>query len=247
MAEIYVGTSGFNYKHWKDGVFYPTGLAQSKWLEFYTRKFNSVELNVSFYRLPKLSTFEKWKSGVPVDFKFAVKGSRYITHIKRLNDVEESLKMFSERIAGLGNKASVVLWQFGANFKIDVLRLKVFCNLLNRDKVLRGIRHAFEFRSASWFTDSVYRELRKNNFSLVVADSKRWPKAEVLTADFVYLRFHGGVLFTSNYPRKELESWADKVKSWIGERDLYAYFNNDALGYAPKNAITFKALLRSKL
>src|SRR3990167_5093092 len=238
MAQAYIGTSGLNYSHWSNGVFYPAGLPASKWLSFYANTFNSVELNVTFYRLAKKLTFEKCAKETGENFVFAIKGSRFITHVKKLNNIEDSVGLFFENAAGLGKKLKIVLWQFGANFKINSQRLMDFCDVLRRNKIAKNLSHAFEFRSESWFCDEVYEILKKHNFALCLAHSNAWPNAKIVTANYVYLRFHGGeILFTSNYSKKELGKWAEKIKKWLGEgKDVYAYFNNDALGYAPKNA-----------
>lgn len=248
MSKVYIGTSGFNYGHWADGVFYPQGLAAAKWLSFYASKFNSVELNVTFYRLPERSTFEKWYKETPDNFVFAIKGSRFITHVKKLNNANDSVKLFFDNAAGLGQKLKIVLWQFGANFKINLERFGSFCDLLRKNKIAKNLSHAFEFRHESWFRDEVYGILKKHNFALCIAHSRAWPSEEVVTANYVYLRFHGGkILFTSNYSKKELVAWASKIKKWMGEgKDVYAYFNNDAMGFAPKNALTLHNLVLSR-
>lgn len=238
-----IGTSGYSYNHWWDGVFYPIDVKPGKWLEYYAKYFNSVELNVSFYRLPKKETFEGWRRRTPKDFRFVAKGSRFITHIKKLKDIEEPLEIFFENASGLEKKLAMVLWQLPPGMRVDIKKLEKFCKSLKKYK---KIRQAFEFRNISWFCEEVYEILHKHNFSLCIAHSGRWPVVEELTADFVYLRFHGGgdVLYSSNYTEKELKDWATKVKKWLKEgRDIYAYFNNDAYGYAVKNALRLKELI----
>lgn len=245
MAKVHIGTSGFNYSHWKDGVFYPKDLVQAKWLSFYASKFNSVELNVTFYRLPKRSVFGKWQSQTSRDFTFAVKGSRFITHVKKLKNVKDPVKIFFSEAQGLGQKLSVVLWQLPGNLRVNVEKLEDLAKILSRDKVAAGVRQAFEFRHESWFCGDIYKVLKKYNFALCIAHSNAWPSVEVVTADYVYLRFHGGrILFTSNYSKKELGVWAKKINKWISEgKDVYAYFNNDAMGYAIDNARTLGRLV----
>ncbi len=247
-GKVFVGTSGYNYPHWGGGVFYPTNLPQKNWLEYYAKYFDTVELNVTFYRLPKKETFEGWYRRTPPHFIFAVKGSRFITHVKRLSDCEEPLKLFFNRANGLKEKLGVVLWQLPPGLHLNLMRLENFCRLLREKKYSKNVRHAFEFRHQSWFCSTVYQLLEKEGFSLCIAHSNRWPSEEALTANFVYLRFHGGlVLYGSNYSYQELQEWADKAKSWlIGKRDIFAYFNNDAYGYALKNAIEFRQLLMEK-
>lgn len=246
--KTFIGTSGYNYPHWSDGVFYPQGLPQRKWLEHYMSFFNTVELNVSFYRLPKKSIFEGWRKRTPQNFTFVVKGSRFITHVKKLKDCEEPLKLFFNNAEGLKEKLGAVLWQLPPNLHANREKLEAFCKIIHRLRVSRSTRHCFEFRHASWFCKEIYNILRKYGFSLCIAHSKNWPCEELATFDFIYLRFHGGeVLYGSNYSEKELKNWASKAKYWMEKRkDMYAYFNNDARGFAIKNALRFKELLELK-
>lgn len=243
--KILIGTSGYSYSHWWDGVFYPKEVPQRKWLEYYTQFFNSVELNVSFYRLVKKKTFEGWHRRTPEDFVFAIKGSRFITHIKKLMDSKEPLRLFLENASGLKEKLGVILWQLPPGLHLDLERLEAFCRLLSRVELSKDISQSFEFRHRSWFCDKVYDLLKGHNFSLCIAHSNRWPYEEVATSDFVYLRFHGGeALYGSNYSDGELEEWASKATRWLNEgKHIFAYFNNDAYGFAVKNAIKLKELL----
>ena len=245
MKEVYIGTSGYNYDHWRDGVFYPEGLAQNRYLEFYCTRFNSVELNVTFYRLPSIKAFEGWSRKTPDDFTFVVKGNRFITHIKRLKDVREPLKNFAENLMPLRKKTTCILWQFAPSFKADAERLKNFIRDLEILKLTKSLRHAFEFRNESWFAENIYDILKDNNFCLCIADLPDAPHVEVLTADFIYLRFHGSkARYSSNYSNKELKEAAGKINIWLGSRRaIYAFFNNDAYGYAPKNALFFQGLI----
>lgn len=248
LSKIFVGTSGYSYKHWSDGVFYPPKLPQGKWLEHYAQAFNTVELNVTFYRLPNKRTFEGWYKRTPGEFVFIAKGSRFITHVKKLKDCEEPLKIFFENVKGLKEKLGVVLWQLPPGLHLDVGRLEDFCRLLNDSKVARMVRHGFEFRHQSWFGKEIYDLLEGFRFSLCVAHSSRWPCVEKATADFVYLRFHGGqILYSSDYSEEELKDWASKARGWLEQgRDVYAYFNNDAYGFAVKNAFRFRELLEDE-
>ncbi len=244
MAKVYIGTSGYSYPHWSDGVFYPSGLPQSKWLEFYAENFNTVELNVTFYRLPAKKVFEGWYGRTPKDFLFVVKGSRFITHIKRLKNIEEPLNLFFGRASALKEKLGMILWQLPPSLKEDTKRLEQFLKLL---KAQSKSRYTFEFRNQSWFTEEIYKILKKYNAALCIADSPSFPKEEVVTADFVYVRFHGGTeLYGSNYSDKELSNWAQKIKKWTKQNlDVYCYFNNDAYGYAIANAKTLINLTKS--
>lgn len=237
MAELYIGTSGYNYPHWR-GAFYPEDLPSRQWLSFYAGHFNTVELNVTFYRLPLAKTFANWHDNTPPEFRFAVKGSRTITHIKRLRDAAEPLAAFFSRAESLKEKLAVVLWQLPPGLRGDAELLADFCRLLKANNAARSARHAFEFRHDSWFNPEVYEILRQNNFSLCIADSPRWPQSLEATADFVYIRFHGSKkLYTSSYTEEELRIWGRRIREWLeGGRDVYAYFNNDAGGWAVANA-----------
>ncbi|MBU3957338.1 DUF72 domain-containing protein [Patescibacteria group bacterium] len=251
MAEVWIGTSGFSYPHWGKGVFYPPDLPQRDWFLYYTKQFDTVELNVSFYRLPKKETFVNWREKAGPKFVFAVKGSRFITHIKRLKDCQEPVKRFFEAASLLlGDRTShqvgprqVVLWQLPPRYKANLERLSQFLKLLPKNW-----RHTFEFRNESWLTDEIYKILKKHKAAIVFQDNPGWPITEKITADFVYLRFHGKThLYSSCYTENELKEWAKKIKNWQKEGlDCYAYFNNDALGYAVENAQALKQLCLKK-
>jgi len=246
MKELHIGTSGYTYPHWQDNVFYPKGLPQNKYLEFYCTKFNSVELNVTFYRLPSIKAFEGWNRKTPKDFNFVVKGNRYITHIKRLRDTGGALKNFSENLTPLREKTSCILWQLAPSFKADIERLKDFIRDMAKAKIIGPFRHVFEFRHESWFKEDTYKILRDNNLCLCIADLLNTPQVEIFTSDFIYMRFHGSkAKYSSNYSDRDLKALALKTKKWLRsqKKAFYAFFNNDAYGYAPKNALTFKALL----
>ncbi len=240
-GKIYIGTSGYNYNHWR-GVFYPKDLPSYKWLEHYTKFFKTVELNVTFYRLPQESAFKSWYRRTPKDFIFVLKGSRFITHVKKLRGVSEAAKLFFDRANLLKEKVGLILWQLPPSWKKNIGRLESFLKNISRYK----LRQAFEFRHESWFCEEVYKLLKKYNIALCLADSPYYPKIEKITADFVYLRFHGGkILYGSRYGKKEMQEWAQKIKKWTKRGlDVYAYFNNDAFGYAVENARELKQLLK---
>jgi len=251
VAKIYIGTSGFSYPHWGQGLFYPKGLPQAKWFIYYGQHFNTVELNVSFYRLPKKETFKHWRQQAGKEFIFAVKGSRYITQMKKLKDCQEPVKRFFEAVSPLlagptnwqSQPAQVILWQLPPRFKANPERLADFLKSLPR-----SWRQAFEFRDKSWLSEAVFKILRKHKAAIVFQDYPQWPMTEEITADFIYLRFHGRTrLYSSCYTEKELRNWAKKIKSWAKKGlDVYAYFNNDALGNAVENAQTLKKLCSKK-
>jgi uncharacterized protein YecE (DUF72 family) len=238
---IRIGCSGWNYQHWRHGVFYPPRLPPRRWLEFYAQHFDTVEVNATFYRLPRESAVANWKRETPPGFLFAVKMSRYVTHLKRLRDLPPSLELFYSRIRPLvgSPKLGPVLWQLPANFHRDDERL------VEALEQLPSGRHCFEFRHESWFADEVYALLRTHGVALVVGDTPRYPfQTHELTADWTFIRFHHGTRGRrSNYSDRELEEWAERIEPWAARGDVYAYFNNDAHGYAPRNARLLKRLL----
>lgn len=243
---FYIGTSGFSYPHWGNGIFYPKDLPQRKWFEYYCSHFNSIELNVSFYRLPKKEVFVSWHQKAGDNFVFSVKGSRFITHIKRLKDCGEAVKVFFEAISGLkwevGDRTSkyVILWQLPPSLKQDLSRLESFLKLLPQD-----FRQAFEFRHESWFNNKTWEILRKYDVAVVFQDWPDWPITREVTADFVYVRFHcNRDLYSSEYTEEELKACAKRIGKHLKEgRDAYVYFNNDAQGFATTNALRLKELV----
>ncbi len=242
-TQLYIGTSGFYYKHWK-GLFYPEQLPQSSWLSYYSTRFNCVELNVTFYRLPAKKTFTRWYTETPEGFKFVLKGSRFITHIKKLTDCEQALEQLTAHAAELKQKLLGFLWQLPPSFKIDAERLSSFLKLLG--KLSPHCFHSFEFRHSSWMNEAVYNVLRQYNASLCIADSPSFPYAEKLTSRTCYVRFHGGKqLYGSEYSAKELSDWAYKLRSWFSVTDtMLIFFNNDAEGFAVHNAQTLMQMIR---
>ncbi len=239
---IYIGTSGFSYNHWK-GVFYPEKLPANRRLSHYSSLFDSVELNVTFYRLPQKQTFSRWFDETPDDFRFVLKGSRLITHLKKLASCEQPLAELSSRSAGLKHKLLGFLWQLPASFHADEERLRSFLELLG--SILPRVLHCFEFRHASWFAPEILDLLRRRNACLCVADSPSYPSERVLTSRTFYLRFHGGKqLYSSGYSTEELAAWARTAKSWLPHIDtLLAFFNNDAQGFAVRDAGTFRGMV----
>lgn len=228
MSKIFIGTSGYSYSGWED-VFYPRDLDRKKQLEYYSQRLKTVEINSSFYHLPSLKTFQSWRKKTPKNFIFALKSSRYITHVKKLKDCKEPWQRFITNARGLKEKLGPILFQLPANFKVNEERLEDFLIFLPKK-----YRYAFEFRNRTWFKKEIYQILKKHNVALCIADSLKWPLEEKITADFVYLRFHGKVLYSSKYSEKELKQWAEKIKKW--RKDVYVYFNNDAFGHAPNDA-----------
>lgn len=233
-----VGTSGWVYPHWKE-VFYPAAVAQKHWLSFYAQFFDTVEINASFYHLPSRSTFEHWRVQVHPSFLFAVKASRYITHVKKLKGVEEPLMRFYDALRGLGKNCGPLLFQFSPRTGFDRERLVSFLQLLDP-----RFRYVFEFRHPSFFCEEVYAILRQNGIALCLSDTPFFPYEEVLTAPFVYLRLHGSEsLYTHLYSERELMNWAEKIDDFRRERDVFCYFDNDYQGFAVRNALRLKELL----
>lgn len=234
-----IGTSGWIYPHWR-GVFYPPGLRPADWLGYYSAHFDTVEVNYSFYRLPSRAAFAAWRAATPPGFCFAVKGSRFVTHLKRLKDPERHVPRFFERAGALEEKLGPVLWQLPPQLARDDARLAAFLGALPRER-----RHALEFRHGSWLDPAVYDLLRAHGVALCIADAggRSLPPEPVLTADWTYLRFHSG-LADGAYTEEQLERWAGVVRALrAGGAAVYAYFNNDAHGYAVANARRLRALL----
>jgi uncharacterized protein YecE (DUF72 family) len=240
MRPVWIGCSGWNYQHWRERV-YPKGCPPARWLEYYATLFETVEVNNTFYRLPRREAVARWVEQTPVGFRFAVKMSRYITHLKRLTDLEDGLGRFYERIEPLvrSPKLGPVLWQLPPNFKRNDERLAATLEALPPG------RHAFEFREPSWYADEVYAALRARGAALVIPDSPRYPfRTLELTADWTFVRFHHGSRGRNgNYSEHELEEWAQRIAGWRRQVDVYAYFNNDWEGFAVANASRLGKLL----
>jgi uncharacterized protein YecE (DUF72 family) len=241
VKPAHIGCSGWNYPHWRE-VVYPKGLPARRWLSHYATLFDTVEVNTTFYRLAKPSAVARWVEETPPDFVFAAKASRYMTHMKRLNDLEPGLARFYDAIEPLASspKLGPVLWQFPANFHRDEDRLADALALLPAG------RHAFEFRHRSWFTTDVFELLRAYGAALAFGDhpERPWQPLE-LTAGWTFIRFHYGARGRrGNYSETELQEWADRLSGVRREAEVYAYFNNDWEGLAVANATRLKALMR---
>ncbi|MBI5195946.1 MAG: DUF72 domain-containing protein [Nitrospirae bacterium] len=240
MQKYKIGCSGFMYDAWK-GVFYPEELPQKNWLSFYGEKFDALELNVTFYRLLKKEAFERWYKETSPRFSFSLKGSRFITHVKKLKDVELPLSTFFNTTAPLMEKLEVVLWQLPPNLKANLKVLKEFIEALKP----YPMRYAFEFRHKSWINSKVFKLLSTYNIAVCMADWPPFIEEVPLTADFVYIRRHGkGGNYSTPYPTEQLKKDAKKIKAFMKEgKDVYIFFNNDAFGYAPQNAKELKEIL----
>ncbi|MBI5777756.1 MAG: DUF72 domain-containing protein [Nitrospirae bacterium] len=245
MGQVFIGTSGWTYPDWR-GIFYPGDLPSRQYLEFYAREFCTTEVNYSFYHLPKPETYAKWAGQVPDGFLFAVKASRFITHTKRLHAVTGAWRTFIRNALALRPHIGPILLQFPPNFVCNRKRLAAFLEKA-RDAASgdRPLRLVFEFRHESWFTEEIYRLLKRHHAALCIADSPGYPRRDVLTADFVYLRFHGREqLFVSSYSRDELAVEAKTIRRYKRDGlDVFVYFNNTDGGHAIKNARTLKLLM----
>jgi len=255
-----VGISGYVYRGWR-GKFYPDDVPARRWLEYASRIFNSIELNGTFYSLKSPTVFERWAQESPPGFVYAIKGSRFITHNLKLRNAERALgNFFASGVLALGRKTGPFLWQLPATYGYTRERMTAFFDLLPRtstdgatvalrhDARVRDplttsparvtYRHAIEVRHPSFFCDEFYDLLREHRIGLVLADTAgKFPYAEEITADFVYIRLHGSTqLYVSGYTDEELDGWASKIKRWLRSRDVYVYFDNDAKVHAPFDA-----------
>jgi uncharacterized protein YecE (DUF72 family) len=240
VRPVRIGCSGWNYPHWRERI-YPKGLPPAKWLEHYATLFDTVEINTTFYRLPRVHAVARWVEQTPPGFAFAVKASRYLTHVRRLRDLGEGIERFYEHIEPLARspKMGPVLWQLPANFRRDDERLSAAL------EALPAGRHCFEFRDESWFAAEVYELLRRHEVALVIGDHPERPfQAHELTAGWTFIRFHHGHRGRNgNYSQRELEEWATRLEDWRTRVEVFAYFNNDWEGYAVDNGLWLRKRL----
>jgi uncharacterized protein YecE (DUF72 family) len=262
-GRVWVGTSGYAYPEWR-GSFYPEDLPASRYLAHAASALDSIELNGTFYSLKSPAIFQGWaRAAEAPGFVFAMKGSRFITHQKRLAGVETALAHFyASGVLALGERGGPFLWQLPPGLAFDVGRVGAFLDLLpvSTDQAARlagapaaaeaprPCRHAFEIRHSSFTTDAFFHLLERHGAALVVADTAgRFPAIEELTADFVYVRLHGAeVLYASRYRDDELARWADRIERWASHRDVYVYFDNTAEAHAPRDALRLRALLDAR-
>lgn len=240
MGRVLVGTSGFQYRHWH-GILYPEGLPLPRWLARYAEAFATVELNATFYRLPSPAAVDRWRDGTPAGFVFAVKGSRYLTHVKRLREARPGIQRFFEPVLRFGPKLGPVLWQLPPQQGADLDRLEAFLRCLPREA-----RHAFEFRNETWYVDAVCAVLDRHGVAFCEHDllDVRPPRP---CGGFRYLRFHGALArYTGRYGREVLRPWAEDLRRWRREGDAYVYFNNDLGGWAVSDALDLIELLGEK-
>jgi uncharacterized protein YecE (DUF72 family) len=239
MGRIWIGTSGYVYRHWRNGVFYPPGLPIREELPYYATRLPTVELNNPFYRLPTAEMFSRWLEITPDDFQFAVKASRYITHVKRLRNVSNEVTLFMERAEHLGTKLGPVLFQLPPNQQLDLPRLAEFLPLLSAEQ-----RWVLEFRHPSWHTQEVYRLLADHNVALCIPVGGGLQPDRITTAAFTYLRLHRGQEPRGGFTADELKTWAARVQAVSrAGKDVYVYFNNDWEGFAIRDATALQELL----
>ncbi len=236
---VHIGTSGWHYKHWR-GPFYPEKFSASKMLDFYVRHFDTVEINNSFYKLPTEAAFEVWRDGTPPKFCFAVKGSRFLTHMKKLKDPEEGIARFMERVEVLGRKLGPILFQLPPWWAVNVERLDAFLAALPRKRL-----YGFEFRNLTWHHPDVYAVLRKHNAAFCLWELAGVRSPIEVTADWTYIRLHGpGGPYQGSYSDEALAEWAARIRQWKRSmRVVYAYFDNDQAAYAVANARTLAQLI----
>jgi uncharacterized protein YecE (DUF72 family) len=238
--EFRIGCSGWSYRHWR-GVVYPRGVPAKRWLETYAGIFDTVEVNNSFYHLPSADALRAWRDGTPHEFRFAMKCSRLITHNKRLANSEDLLDTFFERARLLGDRLGPLLYQLPPNFKRNDERLADFLALLPPD-----LLHVFEFRERSWWHEDVYRLLRRHNAAFCVYNMGAVSTPLVTTCDQAYIRFHGpAAVFASGYTEAQLSSWARRISSLDVNR-AWVFFNNDAHGHAPRDAVRLRERLERR-
>jgi uncharacterized protein YecE (DUF72 family) len=238
-ASIRIGTSGWHYKHWL-GPFYPEKTPGSKMLAYYLKRFDAVELNNSFYHLPKPSSLETWRESTPKVFCFAVKGSRFLTHMKKLKDPEQGLQKFLDAVEVLGHKLGPILFQLPPNWQLDFERLANFLSCLPKRH-----RYAFEFRNETWSVPQIYDLLADHNAAYCIFDLAGTQSPIQITADLAYVRLHGpGGKYQGSYSDAALSKWAERIRAWQRElKSIHVYFDNDQAGYAPANALRLKELL----
>jgi len=239
-ASLHIGTSGWHYKHWK-GTYYPADIKEADQFGYYARHFSTVEINNSFYKLPDPHTFTAWRKAAPKGFTFAVKASRYLTHMVKLKASKQSLRKFFTRAGKLEEKLGPVLFQLPPKWKVNTERLAQFLSSLPA-----GHRYTFEFRDHTWYTPEVLDLLRQYNAAFCIYHLERHLSPIEVTADFVYVRLHGpGNKYQGSYRLPALKKWAGLCRRWLQDhKDVYIYFDNDQAGYAAYNAERLMGLMR---
>ena len=239
---IHIGTSGWQYEHWR-GPFYPEKLPRDAFLGYYADRFQTVEINNSFYRLPKKETVAQWRDSVPEGFIFSFKASRYITHMKKLKDPAKTLSRMLDVVPSLDRKLGPILFQLPPKWKFDPERFYDFLEALPA-----GLRYAFELRDPSWLNPSAYEALTQIGAAFCIYELAGRLSPKEVTADFVYIRLHGpaDVAYKGQYSTRTLSGWAGAISAWVEEgRDVFCYFDNDEAGYAAQDALRLEKMVRS--
>ena len=247
---IRIGCSGWQYKHWR-GDFYPAELPVAKWFEFYAARFDTVEINNSFYQLPDAGTFARWRDQAPGRFQYAVKASRFMTHMKKLKDPDDPLGRFFENAQELAGRLGPVLFQLPPRWPLNLERLAAFLTALDlRTKIIRRrglvrrVRHVIEFREPSWYDDRVYELLRRHHVALCLHDMQGSASPRLRVGPFIYVRFHGWTKYGGRYEDSRLDDWAGWLEECVADGvDIYAYFNNDVGGHSPRDAVRLRERL----
>jgi uncharacterized protein YecE (DUF72 family) len=237
---VFVGTSGWVYAGWRAHLYGDTPV--KRWLQVASSAFDALEINGSFYTQIKPETYERWRRETPDGFRFALKGHRFVTHYKRLNDCERSIVLLRDQARGLGDKLAAVVWQLPSNFERNDDRLAGFVRAL---EAWPDVRHALELRHRSWFVPAVADLLRGARVAVCLSDAPDFPLWHEVTTDLVYVRLHGHTRkYASSYSPASLQRWAAEARQWRDEgRDVHVYFDNDAEGHAVRNALAFNALV----
>ena len=241
-GETRIGCSGWQYRHWK-GSFYPEPLRQADWFDHYASVFDTVEINNSFYRLPEPETFARWATQSPPAFLFAVKASRFLTHMKKLKDPEEPIERFFSRASRLGRKLGPVLYQLPPRWAPDFDRFERFLEALPARR-----RHVVEFREPHWYSEEIFRLLEKHRVAMCLHDMRGSESPRRRVGPFLYVRFHGaGTKYGGRYGQDQLAGWSDWLAGERREgRDVFAYFNNDSGGHAPRDALRLREMLSTR-
>jgi uncharacterized protein YecE (DUF72 family) len=243
LGRIRVGCSGWQYQHWR-GDIYPAELPVSRWFEHYARSFDTVEINNSFYRLPPAETFAKWRERAPKGFLYAVKASRYLTHMKKLTDPEDPLFRFFENAKQLGPRLGPVLYQLPPRWPVNVERFEIFLRTLPK-----RYRHTVEFREQSWYDERVFALMRKYKVALCLHDMQGCATDRIVVGPFIYVRYHFGTKkYGGAYDDRRLDDWADWLAAQAHEGlDVFAYFNNDTGGHAPRDAVRLRDRIHARI
>lgn len=243
MAAVRIGTSGWTYDEWRRDFY--AGVPRRSWLKHCAERFDAVEINATHYRLQRRATFERWRDSVPVDFRFALKAHRYLTHVRRLRDPLEPIGRDRERAEVLGERLGAVLWQLPARFAYGDERSERLDRFLAALGAGWPAHHVLEFRHRSWFRDDVAERLAGHGISSCISHAADWPMWDAVTAELVYVRLHGHPqTYASEYGARGLRPWVERVERWLAEdRDVYVFFDNDIGGAAPRDAVLLRQLV----